>query len=78
MRVEISIKVDEKVSPDGFTGGIIEPQNPAPESGWVLKFKEKKERQGWVFATDSQGSISTEKPVAKIDQEGDDGNVYDL
>ncbi len=30
MRVEISIKVDEKVSPDGFTGGIIEPENPLP------------------------------------------------
>jgi hypothetical protein len=69
MRVEISIKVDEKVSPDGFTGGIIEPENPLPESDWVLRFKEKKEKEGWVFAKDKPGSINTEIPVAKIDRE---------
>ena len=78
MSVERLIKGDEKVSPSGFTGGIIEPQSPAPESDWVLKFKERKERQGWLFAKGLPNSISTERPIAKIDQDGANGNVDSL
>ncbi|EQB64423.1 MAG: hypothetical protein AMDU3_IPLC00004G0001, partial [Thermoplasmatales archaeon I-plasma] len=75
MSAEKLIKGDEKVSLNGFTGGIIEPQSPAPESGWILKFKERKERQGCLFVKGSPNSINTERPIARIDQDGVNENV---